>query len=175
MTGHGVEINSRLACDTVVDLIDHLTITENDAAPKVSVSFADATAFQLFLTALETHKDSSVEPSVSNMEGMDNRMWKSSEMSPFASNLAVVKYDCSGGEDKLKFFLNQKLLKLHWCENGLCTFSGFIEKYRSFKEADCSEYFCLESEISGKAKMVYGHGLCAMIAVSFVFMYLLLY
>lgn len=150
----------------MVDLIDHLTITEPDTAPKVIVSFADATTFQLFLTALGTHKDS-VVPSVSNMEGMDDRMWKSSEMSPFASNLAVVKYGCSDEEDKLKFFLNQKLLKLDWCTDGLCTFSGFIEKYRSFKEADCKEYYC--SETSGKAKIVYS---VFTIAVSFLLIYL---
>lgn len=163
-TGHGADINSRVACKTVVDLLDHF---ENTTSPKVIVSFADATTIQLLLTALGTHKDT-VRPSTNTTANMDGRKWKSSEISPFAANLAVVKYDCSSEEHQVKFFLNQKpLLDLDWCSNGVCLYDKFTQNYRSFKDADCEEYFC--SETSGQTKIVYR---AFAIVVNLVFIYL---
>lgn len=119
------------------------------------MSFAPATTIQLFLTALGANKDD-VKPSNNDMTGMSDRKWKSSNISPFASNLAVVKYTCSNDEHQVKFFLNQKPLVLDWCskESNVCKLADFIDAYRSFKDADCNDYFC--SDTSGKAKTVYG-------------------
>lgn len=145
-------MNSRLACSTVVDLLYHLE-NENDTLPKAIVSFSGATTIQLLLTALGTH-NSTVRPATEDMENMENRTWKSSEISPFASNLAIVKYTCSNKDPLVKFFLNQKPLALDWCNEDLCTLANFVEKYRVYKEADCQEYFCPQT--SGQSKLIYG-------------------
>jgi len=42
----------------------------------------------------------------SNFNSMRGRKWKSSYLSPFASNLMAVLYDCHG-EKKVTFFLNE--------------------------------------------------------------------
>lgn len=145
-------MNSRLACSAVADLIEHFE-NVNDTLPKVIVSFAHATTIQLFLTALGTHKDNLV-PSTSSIDEMSNRKWKSSEISPFASNLAVVKYNCTNEEHQVKFFLNQKPLVPDWCIDDVCKFKDFTEAYSVYAEADCTDYFC--SEDSGAVKAVYG-------------------
>ncbi len=163
-TGHGRAINSRLACKTVVDLIDHLNSTTT-TDPKVLVSVSDETIIQLLLTALGTHKDD-VRPSTDDMEDMENRRWNSSQMSPYAANLAVIKYECSG-EHQVQFYLNQKKLYLDWCSGGVCEFSKFLETYQSFKDVNCTEYFCSERSGSGKIE----HGVLAIVA-SLILIYL---
>lgn len=167
-TGHGSDINSRVACRTVVDLLDHLTI-ENDTLPRVIVSFAHATTIQLFLTALGSHANS-VRPSTDSMTDMDQRKWKSSQISPFASNLAVVRYNCPDDEHKVKFFLNQKTLMFDWCsQSGVCELDAVNEKYRSYKDADCEQYFC--SDTSSKAKTVYGGVLAVAVHLILIYLY----
>lgn len=169
-TGPGTEINSVLACATVADLIEHLT--DPDRTEKTIVSFADATSIQLFLTALGTHNDT-LRPSNVSLENMENRKWKSSETSPFASNLAVVKYVCETeeeDEERVKLFLNQKPLVLDWCDDGdgFCSLIKFVEHYKSFRDADCTKYFC--GLTSGTESLV--HGSLA-IVLGIVFLYLL--
>lgn len=139
-TGQGDEINSKLPCEIVADLIKHLEDNSTDSQETV-VSFADATTVQLFLTALELHEDSK-EPSIDSIK--EDRKWKSSETSPFASNVAVVKYDCSSTDqkDKVKIFLNQNLLIPDWCTGDVCEFDKFLVRYQTYKDADCKEYFC---------------------------------
>ncbi|XP_037044138.1 multiple inositol polyphosphate phosphatase 1-like [Bradysia coprophila] len=168
-TGHGDKLNPPLACKTVVDLIDHLESESTGDSTNAIVSFADATTVQLFMTALGTHKDTE---NPSNVSVVENRKWKSSQMSPFASNVAVVKYDCSG-DAKVKIFLNQRLLTPDWdgCTGGVCEFNKFIEHYKSYTSANCTKYFCGGSEASGTAKLVNGAGVLA-VTVTLILIYL---
>lgn len=147
--GHGYEGNSRVPCKTVADMLDHLG-NESNASPKVIAYFVPATTIQLFLTALGAFNETR-QLSSGNFEGMRDRKWKTSEISPFASNLAVVKYRCSNDEDKVKFLLNQKPLELDWCADNFCKLDVVNEKYKLFKEVDCENYYC-----SGEVKIVYG-------------------
>ncbi|KAG4073959.1 hypothetical protein HA402_014164 [Bradysia odoriphaga] len=169
-TGHGDKLNPPLACKTVVDLIDHLKSESTDDSTNAIVSFADATTVQLFMTALGTHEDTE---NPSNVSVIENRKWRSSQMSPFASNVAVVKYDCSG-DDKVKIFLNQRLLTPVWdgCTDGVCEFSKFIEHFKSYTSVNCTDYFCGGSETSGKEKSLIGGGVLAA-TVSLILTYLL--
>lgn len=141
--GHGNEINSQLACTTVVDMLYHLE-TENATSPKVIAYFAHASTIQLLLTALGAAKDT-IPLKSDNFAEMTNRKWKTSEICPFASNLAAVKYQCPNDEEspqRVKFFLNQKPLEFGWCNNGLCKLSDVVDTYRLYKEVDCERYFC---------------------------------
>lgn len=151
-TGYGFDINSRVACKAVVNLLDHFDSTTSPY--NVSVSFARATTIQLFLTALGAHKNETVKPSNDSMAGMSDRKWKSSQISPYAANLAVVKYTCTNNQHQVKFFLNQKPLEFDWCTESVCKLEDFNDAYLPFKEADCEKYFC--SDTSGNAKTVYG-------------------
>lgn len=64
--------------------------------------------------------------------------------SPFASNVAVVKYECANDlkRFKVQFFLNEKPLNFDWCNIGLCDLDQVIDKYRNFLNTDCSNIYC---------------------------------
>lgn len=86
--GYGAGLNSRLACSLVVDMLNHL---ESQANPKVVAYFTHSATMQLLLTALGAAKDNDALRA-DNYEQLSRRKWRSSEVSPFASNLAVIKY-----------------------------------------------------------------------------------
>lgn len=87
--GYGSELNSKIMCAAVKDMVKNL---QEEANPKVVAYFSHASAIQLFLTALGYGKDN--EPlRADNYSQMKYRKFKSSVLSPFASNIAVVKYE----------------------------------------------------------------------------------
>lgn len=127
-------------------MLEHLGDNKTN---KVIAYFGHATTIQLFLTALGVREGDSLLTE-NNFADMQNRKWKSSEISSFASNLAVVKYNCTP-DPIVKFFLNERPLEFDWCdEKGLCKLSEINKEYSRYKEADCKTYYC-----SSKAKIVY--------------------
>lgn len=85
---YGTGLNTRLACSLVVDMLNHL---ESQAMPKVAAYFTHSETIQLLLTALGAAKDNDALRA-DNYQQLMRRKWRSSEVSPFASNLAVIKY-----------------------------------------------------------------------------------
>lgn len=71
-----------------------------------------------------------------NFQKMVERKWSTSKMSPFAGNLAAVRYD----NDKIKFFLNEELLELNWCTNGVCDLGQLKNQYKQFN--NCEKTAC---------------------------------
>lgn len=95
-------------------------------------------------------------------------------MSPFASNVALVKYECGASAAKVKLFLNQNLVKpkWEWCSSdGVCGFDEFINHYSNYTSADCDKYFC-DYKTSGISKITNGVGMFV-VAVSVIFVYLI--
>lgn len=140
---YGAGLNTRLACSLVVDMLNHL---ESQTNPKVVAYFTESATIQLLLTALGAHKDND-GLRADNYQQMMRRKWRSSEVSPFASNLAVIKYECphDNERNKIMFFLNQKPLDFNWCNVGLCDFTKVQQMYKSFKERDCLTTYCTDS------------------------------
>lgn len=134
-SSYGSEINKHIQCYTVNDMLKRLAI---DDYPNVTAYFTHSAALQLFLTAMGILKDD--EPlKAENYDDVFDRKWKTSEISPFAGNIAIVKYNCSN-DTKIKLFLNEKLLKLDWCEaNGVCDWVDFEKRYGDF---DCEHLYC---------------------------------
>lgn len=67
---------------------------ESQAMPKVVAYFTHSATIQLLLTALGAAKDNDALRA-DNYQQLMRRKWRSSEVSPFASNLAVIKYGMS--------------------------------------------------------------------------------
>lgn len=145
-SGYGRKLNSRVQCAAVNDMLHHL---ETNNLPKTVVYFTHSKSVLLLLTALRFLKDSD-SPRADNYYSMSHRKWRLSNISPFASNLAAIKYDCPNEleRDKVMFFLNEKPLLLDWCKVGLCNWSEIKERYKDFTNANCDEYFCSESGAS---------------------------
>jgi multiple inositol-polyphosphate phosphatase / 2,3-bisphosphoglycerate 3-phosphatase len=87
--GHVHQLNSNLMCAAIQDM---LRFMQTDQMPKVTAYFAHSTSIQLFLTGLGYGKDSELLKA-DNYNQMTNRKFKTSVISPFASNVAAVKYE----------------------------------------------------------------------------------
>lgn len=121
-------------------MLAHLSSTES---PKTSAYFAHSSTFILLLTLMGIARDE-VHLRADNYFEMQNRRFKTSEISPFAANLVAVRYECPNEDEieKIKFFLNEKSLKFDWCTRDLCNLSNFKKRYSLFVDANCPNIFC---------------------------------
>jgi multiple inositol-polyphosphate phosphatase / 2,3-bisphosphoglycerate 3-phosphatase len=88
-SSYGSPTNSKIMCAAVKDMAKFMLSEDN---PRVSAYFSHASAIQLFLTAIGYAKDD--KPlRADNYREMKNRKFRTSVLSPLASNLAVVKYE----------------------------------------------------------------------------------
>lgn len=141
--GHGSPLNKNVACEAVSDMMHHM---ESNSLPKVVAYFTHSQTVQLLLTALGTAQDSDALRA-DNYLSMTRRKWRSSQMAPFAANLAAVKYECPQDveQTKVMFFLNEKPIDFSWCKVGLCNWSDVKEKYKSYSQGDCASTYCTGS------------------------------
>lgn len=120
-----------------------LQFFETDELPDVTAYTAHSASIQLFLTAMGAGKDAEMLRA-DNYEQMNLRKYRSSENTPFAANIAAIKYDCPNDSErtKVKFILNQKPMDLGFCNEGLCNWSDLKRIYAHFDGADCAKMFC---------------------------------
>lgn len=85
---YGFGLAAKLPCQLVVDMLNNL---ESQANPKVVGYFSNSPVIAQFLTALGAFKDNE-SIRADNYQQMNRRKWRTSEVIPFASNLAVIKY-----------------------------------------------------------------------------------
>lgn len=145
-SGYGNSINPKIHCEAVKDMLRHL---QSNDLPKAIAYFSHASSIQLLLTALGAAKDFDAL-TADNYVNMMRRQFKTSLLSPFASNLVAVKYECAQDveRNKVMFFLNEKPVDFGWCKVGLCDWSNVQEKYKNFINADCANYFCTSTGYS---------------------------
>lgn len=132
--GYGSEMNRLIQCATVGDMNQHL---ESNTDPRVTVYFGHSSALLLHLTAMGAFEDEK-KLTARGFQRMPNQKWSTSKMSPFAGNLAAVRYN----NNQVKFFLNEELIPFEWCNNGTCKMEDVKEKYKHFKE--CEKTHCPE-------------------------------
>lgn len=140
---YGRSSNSNLACAAVQDLLDNL---DRRDGPKTVAYFTHSGAVLLLLTALRVARDSDTLRA-DNYYNMQQRKWRVSDITPFASNFMAVKYDCPNEVDpsKVMFFLNEKPIHFNWCKVGLCSLSDVKAHYKDYADAVCSDYYCVNS------------------------------
>lgn len=120
---------------------DMLSRIGDDSGPMTTVYFSHSAALQLFLTALGALRDHT-NLTAHNFSEMSLRKWKTSEISPFAGNIAVVRYKCAQ-RDQVKFFLNEKLLHFNWCRSdGACDWQNVQSKYAFYANENCDHVYC---------------------------------
>lgn len=138
--GYGFNMNARIPCLAVQDLLKNL---ESKNQPQVTAYFTHSSMIHLMLTALGAVVDREALRA-DNYPQMNRRKFRTSELSPFAANLAVIKYDCPNDNErnKIMFFLNQKPLDFDWCNVGLCNWSDVRHKLAKFESVDCAQTYC---------------------------------
>ncbi|KAG4075107.1 hypothetical protein HA402_013502 [Bradysia odoriphaga] len=71
------------------------------------------------------------------------RLWKLSQISPKAANLAVIRYDCPDADNDVLFLHNEKPLLIDGCQsNGLCKLAMILERFSRYLDVNCAESFC---------------------------------
>lgn len=85
----GSPLSGNMMCAAVKDMVMNMRSEDN---PKVVAYFSHASAIQLFLTALGYAKDNDALRA-DNYGNMKYRKFRASVVSPFAGNIAVVKYE----------------------------------------------------------------------------------
>ena len=61
----------------------------------------------------------------------DERKWRTSLIGGESSNLAVVGMRC-GEREKIKCYLNERVVNVDGCKDNLCDVREFISKYEQF-------------------------------------------
>ncbi|XP_066585295.1 multiple inositol polyphosphate phosphatase 1-like [Prorops nasuta] len=149
--GYGREINKRLGCPLVKDLFSHfskLQMSMQNDEPKGIFYFAHSATLQTFLAAMEIARDS--KPlKASNYNEQENRKWRTSLITPFASNFVAVYHKCkSPSSDRVAFYLAEKPLTYEGCNEGICDWNHLQKKLGSFA-FNCTMDFCQDSYFSG--------------------------
>ncbi|XP_037908832.1 multiple inositol polyphosphate phosphatase 1-like isoform X2 [Hermetia illucens] len=138
-SGYGNDLNYDMPCKVMKDMLNRMA---KDEGPRVTAYFSHSSLLQMFAIGLGVFKDSSLMTN-SNYDSMEGRKWRSSKIDPFASNYAIVKYDCSKDENDpsptVKFFLNQRSLEMDNCTNGLCRLEDVLKTYKRYLDEDCEE------------------------------------
>ncbi|PSN48762.1 hypothetical protein C0J52_05187 [Blattella germanica] len=135
-TGYGIAMNKDVACPPVKDFLDRFSNIENgEQQPGGVLYFTHASMLQLVLTPLGIAEDSE-HLTHSNFEQMRNRKWRTSFITPFATNLAVVFFRCEDDSYKVQFYLGEHLLNFEGCNEGLCDWSYIKDKFGSISQ-DC--------------------------------------
>lgn len=87
---YGTDINGRIMCEAMRDMLNHL---DSPKEPTTAAYFAHKSSILLLISAMGAYQDG-INLRVDNFDQLkDRRKWKTSELSPFASNLAAVKYE----------------------------------------------------------------------------------
>lgn len=137
-SSHGSKLNRNIKCAAIKDMLNRL---DSPTGPKTTVYFSHSAAVQLLLTGLGAMRDD-VDLKADNIAKMSTRRWKTSVVSPFAANVAVVRYDCPE-RDLVKIFLNEQLIHLDWCQaNGACDWQDFKDRYALYANGNCDQIFC---------------------------------
>ncbi|XP_069691317.1 multiple inositol polyphosphate phosphatase 1-like [Periplaneta americana] len=140
--GYGMDLNKQVGCPPVKDFLDRFSQIENGSPQPAGVFyFTHSEMLQMILLPLGIAQDE--EPLThSNYEQMRNRLWKTSYITPFAINLAVVLFRCDAQEQyKVQFYLGENLLYFEGCDQGLCDWS-YIKKEFGSISTTCNLDFC---------------------------------
>ncbi|EZA54625.1 Multiple inositol polyphosphate phosphatase [Ooceraea biroi] len=143
--GPGREINSKLGCHPLRDMVDRFTKLENaedSDEPRGVFYFTHSEMIMLFYSVMEIGKNP-VHLTASNYRDMQHRNWRTSLLVPFATNFATVFYRCDSSDSpfKIAFYLAEKPLTLEGCNNGVCDWAQLKKKLVPIA-ANCSTEVC---------------------------------
>ena len=110
---YGYDLNSYSACDLIGKMME--SIKSDDTSTAANFRFAHSEVVAPLLAAFSLFKDEKnvYEQPVTSMDTIRNRLFKGSIATPFATNIALLKFNCPGASDdpKMAIVVNGKLMK----------------------------------------------------------------
>lgn len=124
--GYGHELTYKQACPAFDDMISQFDAPTN--LPRATVYFTHSGTLLKLLAHMGLYNDS--EPLVaSNFEKMSTRLWRTSLIDSFGTNLAFVLFKC-GGTKKVLAMHQEKIVRLPTCpDTDLCEYKKVINYY----------------------------------------------
>lgn len=129
-------------------MINHMMADDKNSTNKVTAYFTHAELLILMITAFGAYKDAE-KLRADNYEQMKNRKFISSKLTPFASNIAAVRYRCSSEKPfeqdtiKILMLLNQEPFAIPWCRGGaICTVDELRNNFNNSTMRNCPYGIC---------------------------------
>jgi len=143
----GRNINAKQTCPLVGDLLDKVkSSVKNHKEVKTYLHFTHAGVIKRLYPGLGLFNDLGSGHSPKSDEAVclnDNRKWKSSLITPFSSNIAVVLYKCKNkdktgdkndkknGKYKMLTLVQQNPVIINGCDSEFCSVDKFIDSYQT--------------------------------------------
>lgn len=148
--GYGREINVRLGCPLLRNMMQHFGNIANDQMSGESTGifyFSDIISLQNLLTAMGINEDSTQLTNY-NYKDMARRQWRTSMISSYAANFIAVFYKCNDNNDrnKVMFYLAEKPVRYEGCQVGLCDWE-FLKRRFGKLVSSCKHDVC--SDLNG--------------------------
>lgn len=144
-TGYGSDINMKLGCPLVRDMIERFSKLEEttQGQPSGIFYFTHEKQISMLSSRLGFNRDLK-PPTHDNYNEMEKRKFRSSFILPFASNIMAVFYKCiSGEENQIMFYQNEKVVNYEECNVGLCSWKYIKAKFADIvKPENCNTDFC---------------------------------
>ncbi|KAG8227381.1 hypothetical protein J437_LFUL000389 [Ladona fulva] len=155
--GYGHEINVKLGCPMVKDMVQRFRQLaaelqnkgqapsgRSQSSPRGVFYFTHSKALLMLLARLGIAKDGKTltHADFSSTSAL-GRKWRTSMISPFAANLAVVFYNCPTGREgpQVMMYLQEKTVLYEGCNVGLCSWKSLEAKLASIAD-NCDLKFC---------------------------------
>ncbi|XP_066140540.1 multiple inositol polyphosphate phosphatase 1 [Euwallacea fornicatus] len=148
-TGYGNNLAPNIGCAPVQDMYRKFekTVQGYPDGNKVTALFTHAATMQAVYTTLGIAKDQELLKA-DNYKKQQKRLWRTSFINPFASNLVIVLYQCQssnrpGNSYKVMFFLNEvPIEEFLGCSVGLCDWETVENNFLRLVENCNSQAFC---------------------------------
>ncbi|CAH2096546.1 unnamed protein product [Euphydryas editha] len=126
--GYGSQINVNLGVAPLNDLYKHFKAATLGNGKKIVSYFTHDTMFEMVLSALGLYKDTNP---LRGSSRNSSRLWRTSEIAAFSSNLIAVLFECQ--EEvmyRVQFLINEKPTPL--CPKEGCTWEQFVDRFQVF-------------------------------------------
>lgn len=135
--GHGRNINGKMACPVLVDLIQHLDETKKvEDKLTTSLQFSHSGIFKRIYAMFGLFKQFGSSHCRSSFDCLNE--WRSSLILPFLANIKFLLYDCSvnslNSDYRIMVKIQEHFIKIDGCKDLLCPLDDFMKRYQ--KEAE---------------------------------------
>jgi multiple inositol-polyphosphate phosphatase/2,3-bisphosphoglycerate 3-phosphatase len=127
--GYGIAVNYEIATTLLNDFFSVMeNVMTGNTSETATLRFAHAETMMPFVSLLGLFEDSSPLLWNSSQETIDNRLWRTSIVSPFAANVIFELYNCTG-EFKVKLLHNEQEYGFPECNDLYCPFTTLQTLY----------------------------------------------
>lgn len=130
-----------LRCHAFQDLLQFFQSNRtNEHISRIQVGHSNI--INLFLLTLGVIRDE-VPLNRHNIAQQFDRQWRTSHFSPMTMNLVFFLHQCTGEDNDIVIFYNERPLHIPGCEApGVCKQQTFFRLFDRFLNANCDQLYC---------------------------------